>query len=84
MGQMQYYKEIIIFIVSAIAATFYALFGTNFSYKSIFILNFIINVFYQVSMEGTDFSITREFNIYFFVIFKAIAKYLEIFSFDIH
>ena len=51
MGQMPYCKETIIFIALIITITFCVLFDTNFSYKSIFDLNFITNVFFLESME---------------------------------
>jgi hypothetical protein len=51
MGQMPYCKETIIFIALIITITFCVLFDTNFSYKSIFVLNFTKDLFFLESLE---------------------------------
>jgi hypothetical protein len=51
MGQMQYYKETIVFIALVITITSYVLFGTSSSCISIFNPSFIKDLFSQESKE---------------------------------
>ena len=79
MGQMPYCKETIIFIALIITITFCVLFDTNFSYKSIFVLNFTKDLFFLESLEWMDFFIIKEFDKCFFIIFEVATKHLKIF-----